>query len=184
MQTTTQPRFFGLVALLLASFIIAGCSSTASNDAPPAEPQDPVDNTPVQVAPVEEEPQDASDFNGRGEPVDGNGNVIDRTFYFAYDKAVLNAVDLAALEVHAQILRRNPDRSVVLEGHCDERGTREYNLALGESRADAVRDFLSSAGVSSRQLETVSYGEEQPQDPGHNDAAWSRNRRAVLSYRR
>ncbi|MFO7918286.1 MAG: OmpA family protein, partial [Anaerolineae bacterium] len=68
-------------------------------------------------------------------------------------------------------------------GHADERGTREYNLALGERRAAAVRDFLQSAGVSSRQIEIVSYGEERPEDPGHNEAAWSRNRRAVLIYR-
>jgi peptidoglycan-associated lipoprotein len=71
----------------------------------------------------------------------------------------------------------------VIEGHADERGTREYNLALGERRADAIRTFLLSAGVSPRQLEMVSYGEERPDDPGNNDAAWSRNRRAVLIYR-
>jgi peptidoglycan-associated lipoprotein len=104
-------------------------------------------------------------------------------FYFDYDKALLRPADLAALEVHAQILRRNSDRSIVIEGHCDERGTREYNLALGERRANAVASFLSSAGVSSRQVETVSYGEEQPEDPGHDDGSWSRNRRAVVSYR-
>ena len=90
---------------------------------------------------------------------------------------------MAALELHAKILKRNSDRSLVIEGHCDERGTREYNLALGEQRANAVSSFLRSSGVSSRQLETVSYGEEQPSDPGHNESAWSKNRRAVLSYR-
>jgi peptidoglycan-associated lipoprotein len=106
-----------------------------------------------------------------------------RTFYFEYDRAVLKPSDLAALEMHAQVLRRNSGRSIVLEGHCDERGTREYNLALGERRADSVRSFLLSAGVSARQIETVSYGEEQPADPGHTDSAWERNRRAVMVYR-
>jgi peptidoglycan-associated lipoprotein len=85
--------------------------------------------------------------------------------------------------MHAQILRRNADKSVVIEGHCDERGTREYNLALGERRADVVKSFLTSAGVRSRQIETVSFGEERPADPGHTESAWSLNRRAVLSYR-
>ena len=73
--------------------------------------------------------------------------------------------------------------SVVIEGHCDERGTREYNLALGERRADAIRSYLTTAGVSPRQIETVSYGEERPEDPGNGEAAWARNRRAVLIYR-
>jgi peptidoglycan-associated lipoprotein len=72
---------------------------------------------------------------------------------------------------------------VVIEGHGDERGTREYNLALGERRADAVRSFLLSAGASPRQVETVSYGEERPEDPGHDEAALARNRRAILIYR-
>ena len=85
--------------------------------------------------------------------------------------------------MHGGILRSNPDRSVVIEGHADERGTREYNLALGERRADAVRSFLVSAGVSPRQIEIVSYGEERPEDPGHDEAAWARNRRAVMIYR-
>ena len=183
MQTTSQSYFMKLVALIFAAFVLAACSSTATDEAPAAPQETEVERpAPVEAppAPVVDEP---SDFNGAGEPIDENGNLLGRTFYFGYDKAVLDQADLAALQVHAQILRRNPDRSVVIEGHCDERGTREYNLALGERRADAVRNFLSSAGVSSRQLETVSYGEEQPQDPGHNEAAWSRNRRAALSYR-
>ena len=181
MQTTNPSNFMKLITMLFAAFVLAACSSTATDDAP-AAPQDDqeAETAPIAApAPVEEEP---SDFDGNI-PLDANGNPLDRTFYFGYDKSVLNQADLAALELHAQLLRRNPDKSVVIEGHCDERGTREYNLALGERRADAVRDFLSSAGVSSRQLETVSYGEEQPQDPGHSEGAWQRNRRAVLSYR-
>jgi len=180
MRDTRTPtsRF---LALLLAIFVIAGCSSTGTPE-PIEQPDASVDPAPV-ADPVEPVVADSpSDFDGNV-PVDANGNPLARTFYFDYDKAVLRPTDLAALEVHAQILRRNPDRSVVVEGHCDERGTREYNLALGERRADSIRSFLLSAGVSSRQLETVSYGEEQPEDPGHNDAAWARNRRAVMSYR-
>ncbi len=108
---------------------------------------------------------------------------MERTFYFEFDRAVLMRSDLTALETHAQVLRNNRSRSVVLEGHCDERGTREYNLALGERRADAIRSFLTSAGVAASQIEMVSYGEERPEDPGHDESAWGRNRRGVMIYR-
>ena len=113
----------------------------------------------------------------------GTTRLLPRTFYFGYDQSVISQEDLAVLEMHANVLRSNPDKNLVIEGHCDERGTREYNLALGERRANAIRSFLRTAGVSSSQLESVSYGEERPEDPGHSDSAWARNRRAVLVYR-
>ena len=142
-----------------------------------------VSEPPVAAAPVEEA-EEPSDFADDGvTPIDASGRPLSRSFYFGYDTAVLNPADLAALEMHAQILRRNADKSVVIEGHCDERGTREYNLALGERRAEVVKSFLTSAGVRSRQIETVSFGEERPADPGHTESAWALNRRAVLSYR-
>lgn len=170
------------VGVFLLALIVAGCSSTGTPNEEPPEAA-PVAETAPAPEPIREEVE-PSDFAADGvTPVDGNGRPISRTFYFDYDKSVLRPADLAALEIHAQILRRNTDRSIVIEGHCDERGTREYNLALGERRASAVESFLTSAGVSSRQIETVSYGEEQPEDPGHDDSAWSRNRRAVVSYR-
>ena len=155
MQTTSQSYFMKLVALIFAAFVLAACSSTATDDAP-ATPQDTdeVEQPQQPVAPAAPVAEEPSDFNDQLQPLDANGNVLDRTFYFGYDKAVLDQADLAALRVHAQILRRNPDRSVVIEGHCDERGTREYNLALGERRADAVRNFLTAAGVSSP-LQTI-----------------------------
>ena len=96
---------------------------------------------------------------------------------------MLSPRDLSMLELHAAFLRDFRDRSVVIEGHCDERGTREYNLALGERRADAVRSFLTSSGVRASQIDTVSYGEERPANPGHDEAAWAENRRAEMHYR-
>ncbi len=176
-----KPPFSYLISLLLAAFVLAGCSSTSNEPVPEPEPA-PVEQPQPVEAPVEPEPI-PSDFDSAGNAIDASGRPVSRTFYFDYDKSVLRPADLAALEMHAQILRRNADRTIVLEGHCDERGTREYNLALGERRADAVRSFLLSAGVSAGQVETVSYGEEQPADPGHDEAAWQRNRRAVLVYR-
>ena len=175
-----KPRFTTLMSLILSAFVLAGCASTSTEPVP--EPAPVVQPAPVEPAPEQPEPIQ-SDFDSAGNALGADGRPLSRTFYFGYDKAVLNPSDLSALEMHAQILRRNPDRNIVLEGHCDERGTREYNLALGERRADSIRSFLLSAGVTGRQIETVSYGEEQPADPGHNEAAWERNRRAVMSYR-
>ena len=173
-------RISGLVGLFLAALVISGCSSTAPA---PVEQQEPVAEPPVAAAPVEEV-QEPEDFAEDGvTPLDANGRPLSRNFYFGYDEAILNPADLAALEMHAQILRRNADKRVVIEGHCDERGTREYNLALGERRANVVASFLTSAGVRSRQIESVSFGEERPADPGHTESAWALNRRAVLSYR-
>ena len=177
-----QPRFTTLMSLLLASLVLSGCASTSTEPVPePAPLEQPA---PVEPAP-EPEPVEPvqSDFDSAGNAIDEDGRPLSRTFYFGYDQAVLAPSDLSALELHAQILRRNADRNIVIEGHGDERGTREYNLALGERRAESVRSFMLSAGVSSGQIETVSYGEEQPADPGHNEAAWERNRRAVLNYR-
>jgi peptidoglycan-associated lipoprotein len=176
-----QSRLSTTALSVLAALFIAGCSSTATG---PVDQQEPVDQTPEVVAPIEVIEEVVSDFSAdNSTPVDGSGQPISRTFYFQYDKAILNPSDLAILEVHAQILLRNPDRSVVVQGHCDERGTREYNLALGERRAVAVSSFLRSAGVGSRQIEVVSYGEERPQNPAHNSRAWAQNRRAVVEYR-
>ena len=175
----TQSRLSRLALSVLAALFIAGCSSTATE---PVDQQEPVEQAPEVVAP--EVVEVVSDFaEDDTTPVDESGQPISRTFYFEYDKAILNPSDLATLEVHAQILVRNSDRSVVVQGHCDERGTREYNLALGERRAAAISSFLRSAGVGSRQIEVVSFGEERPQNPAHNSGAWAENRRAVLEYR-
>ncbi len=101
------------------------------------------------------------------------------TFYFEFDSSDLKPEAMRALDVHARDLQGNGAR-VVLEGHADERGTREYNMALGERRAQAVQRYLVLQGVSPAQLEPVSYGEERPNVVGHDDSAWSQNRRVEL----
>lgn len=103
-------------------------------------------------------------------------------FYFDFDKAVVKSHGFADLEKHAQYLASNPSAQVVLEGHADERGTREYNMALGERRAKAVSRFLQVNGVSAGQIETVSFGEEKPAMLGHDEPSWSQNRRVELKY--
>ena len=101
-------------------------------------------------------------------------------FYFDFDVAEFQPADRETLIVHARNLASNPNRRVRLEGHADERGTREYNLALGERRANSIRDFLIVNGASRAQLETVSYGEERPAVNGQTESAYSQNRRVEI----
>jgi len=106
-----------------------------------------------------------------------------RTVFFEFDESVILDADRPILEAHAQYLSQNPGAAVTLEGHTDERGTREYNLALGEQRAISVRQFMSLLGASGQQMRTVSYGEERPAALGHNEEAWAQNRRVEIIYR-
>ena len=101
------------------------------------------------------------------------------TIYFDTDKYIIDSEDSAALQAQAQWLMRYPAKHATLEGHCDERGTREYNLALGARRANAVKEYLVSQGVSTGRLETVSYGKERPICTESNEGCWAQNRRGV-----
>lgn len=109
---------------------------------------------------------------------DLNRNSPMKPVFFAYDSAEIDADGQAALSDDAALMKKYGSWTVTIEGHCDERGTAEYNLALGERRAVAARTYLVSLGVSADRLRTVSYGKEFPFDPGHGEAAWSKNRRA------
>jgi peptidoglycan-associated lipoprotein len=97
--------------------------------------------------------------------------------YFDYDKSVLRPQDREILKRHADWLMKNNDYMVLIEGNCDERGTTEYNLALGERRATEAMKYLVGLGVDKDRIKTISYGEERPLDPGHDEAAWAKNRR-------
>jgi len=103
--------------------------------------------------------------------------------FFDFDKYSLTAEARAKLQADAKLLKEHPDVKVVIEGHCDERGTVEYNLALGQRRADSAYDYLVDLGVSPTQLSTISYGKEKPFALGHDDAAWALNRRAHFAFK-
>jgi peptidoglycan-associated lipoprotein len=103
-------------------------------------------------------------------------------FYFDFDKSIVRPEAREALAKHAQFLMDNPDARIVLEGHADERGTREYNMALGERRAKAIMRYLTIQGVAASQIETVSFGEEVPVAFGHDDSSWQLNRRVEVRY--
>jgi peptidoglycan-associated lipoprotein len=104
-----------------------------------------------------------------------------RAVYFGFDEATLSAEARRALDDDFLCMQRSPARRVVLSGHTDERGTTEYNLALGMRRADAVKKYLAGLGASPRQLKAISYGKERPADPGHDEQAWAKNRRVQVS---
>jgi peptidoglycan-associated lipoprotein len=100
------------------------------------------------------------------------------TVHFDFDSAAIKPTERSKIDAVAQVLKSKPNTKVQVEGHCDERGTEEYNRALGERRALAVREYLINAGISADRIFTISYGEDRPVDPGHNEAAWAKNRRA------
>jgi peptidoglycan-associated lipoprotein len=103
---------------------------------------------------------------------------INEDIYFEFDKSDIMQEAQEILREKAKWLEANPDASVIIEGHCDERGTNDYNIALGDRRANSTKQFLVDMGVSSSRMETISYGEEHPVATGHNEEAWAKNRRA------
>lgn len=160
------------VVVLAGAVALAGC---ARREAPQDLPPPPATTTPPPPAstgpsttPI---PGSHADFlaqmNGR--------NVI----YFDTDRYNIDAEDQAALRAQAEWLQRYPNKRATIEGHCDERGTREYNLALGERRANAAKNYLVSLGVDANRLSVVSYGKERPVALGSNEQAWAQNRRAA-----
>ncbi len=159
---------FKVLGLMAALVLVAGCPS----------PQDDVDDTDTGgvVAPP---PETAPMMSAQEDLVI---NVGDRVF-FDFDKSDLRPDAIETLNRQADWLNANGAITVTIEGHCDERGTREYNLALGERRAAAARQYLESMGIGGGRMDTVSYGKERPAVLGSNEAAWAQNRRAVMVVR-
>jgi peptidoglycan-associated lipoprotein len=157
-----------LLLLVVALFLAGGCGSK-----PPVEVEQPpvVEEPPPPPPPppVVEEPPPPP-------PVE----IVLKTVYFDFDKYNLRPEAKELLKANAAVLKDNPDVTVSIEGHCDERGTVEYNLALGEKRATAAKQYLVDMGIAAGRLRTISYGEERPADPGHNEGAWAKNRRAAF----
>ncbi len=121
----------------------------------------------------------ASSSGGGVDSVEDKLAAVGNTVYFGYDSAVLDGNSQATLYRQAAFLKGNPSLTVTIEGHCDERGTREYNLALGERRAAAARDYLLAQGVDPARIRVISYGKERPVAAGSNETSWSKNRRAA-----
>jgi peptidoglycan-associated lipoprotein len=169
-------NFGKAVALTAAMAVVAGCSSTSTRTDADG------------VAGDGSSAQGTSTYGTSGSRVSGavvtaeDLKQLRTVFYFDFDQAVVRQEGFADLEAHARYLSQNPSAFVRLEGHADERGTREYNMALGERRAKAVERLLVVNGAASAQVESISYGEEKPAVLGHTPEAWSKNRRVELIY--
>ncbi|SFG32326.1 peptidoglycan-associated lipoprotein [Novosphingobium sp. CF614] len=167
--TTCRRTQSGATMLLLAGALaVSACASKAPKELPP-EPGPATTTTPSQpLGPV---PGSQADFVAKMMGAD--------TIYFDTDKYDIDSMDQAALTKQAQWLMQYPNKRATIEGHCDERGTREYNLALGERRANSAKNYLVSIGVDASRVSTISYGKERPVALGSNEQAWAQNRRAV-----
>jgi len=155
-----------LIGLLTAGLV--GCGG----EPPPPPPEQPVETAP----PVEEDTTPVEPAPPPPPPKLQQSQL--KTVYFDFDKYNLRPDAKADLDVNFNLLQQFPDVIIKIEGHCDERGTVEYNLSLGEKRAKAAQDYLVGLGVDAGRISIISYGKERPVDPGHNEAAWAKNRRA------
>ena len=181
-RTQLQSLFIAAAAIA----ILAGCASTpldenkapvAEKSAPPPAPTPPpapdtravqrVDTAPTQIDPL----------------TDPNGTLAKRSVFFDFDRFDVKAEFQPLVEAHGRYLSSMKQRHVVIEGNADERGSREYNLALGQKRADAVKSRLTLLGATDSQIETISYGEERPRATGHDESSWAQNRRADIVYK-
>ena len=168
------------VLAVAATLAVGACGSKPPKPAPPA--------APTEVPGAQSEGANAANAAGAGlgsqEEVGGPqaGLLANRIVYFDFDSAVIKGQGIDVVAAHAKYLAANPQARVRLEGNTDERGSREYNIGLGDRRAQSVRRSLLLQGVSEGQLTMVSYGEERPADPGHDEAAWAKNRRVEIVY--
>jgi peptidoglycan-associated lipoprotein len=167
-------------AALLVALMAAGLSACANKQSMADLPPQPGGTTGTEQAGG---PGGSSGASGTAVP-GSNADFVARmngrnTIYFATDTYNVDDADATALRAQAQWLQQYPNKRATIEGHCDERGTREYNLALGERRANAAKNYLVSLGIDATRISTVSYGKERPAAMGSNEQAWAQNRRAV-----
>ena len=166
-----------LVALCAVGLFVAGCATkppapepvVARAELPMAKPY-PTTSVVPEVQPVRMPYEDPS------------SPLYNRNIYFQYDRTEIAPQYIPLLRTHATYLGNHSGTKITLEGHTDERGTREYNLALGDQRAEAVRLFLAAEGVRADQMAKLSFGEEKPADPGHGEPSWVSNRRVEIVY--
>ena len=163
-----------ILSIAAALLLVAACATDSTDDGKTAgggqaDNKSSVSSGSTVSAPA---PGSAEEFIAVGDRV-----------FFDFDKSEIRSSDASTLNDQAAWLKRYPNIKIVIEGHCDERGTREYNLALGERRANAVKEYLASRGISANRIDTISYGKERPAVLGSNESAWQQNRRGVSVIR-
>jgi len=161
-----------LVMILPAMFLLVSCAKNAVQSQPAQTPQS-------------ELPKAENNSVGKAElrdqapaPEAAGAEFVNENIYFAFDSAVLSDQAQRILNAKAEYLRMNPGLAISVEGHCDERGTEAYNIALGDRRAQSAKDFLVNMGIGADRLKAISYGEERPIVQGRDEASWAKNRRA------
>jgi len=167
-----------LAAVTAATLVMAGCAKKAV--------QEPPTTTQVPPQPTEKPPQPPTDTTPTPAPAPTSQDLAAsdlQPVFFDFDSATLRDDARATLDANGRLLRDNSGVKFVIEGHCDERGTVEYNQALGERRAQAARDYLVQAGIADARIQILSYGRERPFDPGHDEAAWAKNRRSHFALK-
>ncbi len=162
------------VLILVAVCFFSGCSSEEAKQPPkpmtaPASMSN--ESRPAMSSPMAMNPLD-----------NPNSLLSKRSIYYDFDKSIINGQFNDLIQAHAEYLAGHPNAKVRIEGNCDERGSHEYNLALGQRRADGVKAALKLVGAKDGQIDTVSYGKEKPKAEGHNEAAWAQNRRSDIVY--
>lgn len=170
-------RSTSLAVLAAAAMLATACASNPEPEPTPA----PVAATPAPAATPPVTPQQPpTQTAAPGSKADFAAKATDRV-YFDYDQFNLDATDIRSLQGQVAWLKQYPNAKVQVEGHADERGTVDYNIALGARRASSVADYLQAQGIAANRVTTISFGKERPLDPGHDEAAWARNRNAYTN---
>lgn len=185
METSLNKIPGAVPAVLAVIFMLAGCAGTGGDERGPDDLYGGTTGTGTGAGTGPG--ATTSILPGRGgysaaDLNDPTSPLYQRVIYFDYDSSDIRPQFVDVLRAHASYLASNAAAAVVLDGHTDERGTREYNLALGEQRADTVHDFLIAEGVPNGRVRAMSYGEERPAKPGHDESSWALNRRVELAY--
>ncbi|OON63696.1 peptidoglycan-associated lipoprotein [Massilia sp. KIM] len=173
-------RNFKSVAFIVsAASLLAACSSTKLNETPVVEKSPEPAPVAAQPDTREVKPVETATVDPLNDP---KGVLANRSIYFDFDSFVVRDDGRPVVENHSAYLTKNTQRKILIQGNTDERGGTEYNLALGQKRAEAVRRAMGTLGVADGQMEAVSLGEEKPKATGSNEAAWAENRRADIVY--
>lgn len=168
-----------LTALVLLALFVAACARETIEEPEAPQPPPEVQDRTTEPEVDRLDPRDYTDARN----LDNSDSLLsERLIYFEFDRSNVRAQFRPVIEAHAEYLRANSSARIVLEGHADERGSREYNLGLGERRGNSVEDLLKANGAPARQIEVVSYGEERPVCRESTESCWERNRRVEIIY--
>ena len=174
------------VSALVLSLAVVGCKKNPYGVTPLPGQKAPIVGGPGGGTPIQPPPIIKPDSTGLLEAADPSkfadwpedrATLSAQTVYFDFDRSTIKSSEKSKIEAVADYFKKNPGHALRIEGHCDERGTEEYNRSLGERRALALREYLHDLGSNADRILTVSFGKDRPVDPGHNDAAWDKNRR-------